>query len=218
MVNIKNSQKFKLKLLISKISYVLLSALIIYIFTHYIIFKLLPFFDKWIVLSIYAFITLSVLIILIYCINKNNNFSKNEKEKICYDLDNNTEKIFKKFGLYITKNYIVCIGSKLNIFKLFVVHIKDIKAIDTHDDDRYYHKYYYNKKNKSKNNRIFSFIKASAITDLVYGDNDICVFNIICDKKVYVVTTSHILNKKKIKQINEMADYICDRYKDIDYI
>ena len=132
MIDIKNSQKFKLKLLISKISYVLLSALIIYIFTRYIIIKLLPFFDKWLVFSIYAFIVLSTLIILIYTIFNYNKFSKTQKEKICYDLDNNTEKVFEKFGLYITKNYIVCLGSKLNIFKLFVVPIKDIDAIDTH--------------------------------------------------------------------------------------
>lgn len=210
----KHSQKFKLKLLISKISYVFLSALIIYIFTRYIIIELLPFFNKWVVLSTYAFIILSILIILIYSIIKINNFSKMEKEKICYDLDNNTEKVFEKFGLYITKNYIVCLGSKLNIFKLFVVPIDSINAIDTHKDSRYFYK----KKGSKNKHQFLSFLKSSIKDDIMFGDSEIYVFNIICDKKIYSITTAHILNKRKIKQIDEIADYICDRYKDIDYI
>lgn len=210
----KNSQKFKLKLLITKIFYILYSLLFIYFFTRYIIIYLLPFFNKCVVFSIYFFIVFSILIILIYLLTRYNNFSKDEKEKIYYDLDNNTEKVFEKYGLYITKNYIVCLGSKLNIFKLFVVHIKDIDAIDTHHDSRYFYK----KKSEKTKHVFLSFIKACIKTDFIYGDNDLHVFNIICDKKVYCVTTASNLNKRKIKQINEMADYICDRYKHIDYI
>ena len=63
-----------------------------------------------------------------------------------------------------------------------------------------------------------SFIFASIKDDLAFGDNDRAVFNIICDKKVYCIATSNTLNKTKMKEIDEMADYICDKYKDIDYI
>lgn len=42
----KNSQKFKLKLLTTKVSYTLTSLLIIYIFTKYIISELTPLVDK----------------------------------------------------------------------------------------------------------------------------------------------------------------------------
>ena len=210
----KNSQKFKLKLLTTKVSYTLTSLLIIYIFTKYIISELTPLVDKWIVFTLYILVVLSILIILLYLITQYNNYSQEEKNKIYYDLDNNTEKIFKKFGLYITKNYIGCLGSKLNIFKLFVVPIKDIDAIDTNGDSRYY---YRNKKVKKKASILF-FIKASIKTEMMYGNSEIYVLNIISNKKVYSITTSYILNKRKLKQMDEVADYICNKYKDIDYI
>ena len=210
----KNSQKFKLKLLTTKVSYTLTSLLIIYIFAKYIISELTPLVDKWIVFTLYILVVLSILIILLCLITQYNNYSQEEKNKIYYDLDNNTEKIFKKFGLYITKNYIVCLGSKLNIFKLFVVPIKDIDAIDTSKDSRYY---YRNKKVKKKASILF-FIKASIKTEMMYGNSEIYVLNIISNKKVYSITTSYILNKRKLKQMDEVADYICNKYKDIDYI
>ena len=98
---------------------------------------------------------------------------------------------------------------------MFVVPIKDIDAIDTNSDSRFY----YNNKKHTPKHPFLSFIKSSIKHAIVFGNSDdIHVFNIICGKKVYVVTTSSILNKNKIKKINEMADYICDRYKDIDYI
>ena len=210
----KNSQKFKLKLLTTKVSYTLTSLLIIYIIVKYIISELTPLDDKWIVFTLYILVVLSILIILLCLITQYNNYSQEEKNKIYYDLDNNTEKIFKKFGLYITKNYIVCLGSKLNIFKLFVVPIKDIDAIDTSKDSRYY---YRNKKVKKKASILF-FIKASIKTEMMYGNSEIYVLNIISNKKVYSITTSYILNKRKLKQMDEVADYICNKYKDIDYI
>lgn len=210
----KNSQKFKLKLLTTKVSYTLTSLLIIYIFTKYIISELTPLVDKRIVFTLYILVVLSILIILLYLITQYNNYSQEEKNKIYYDLDNNTEKIFKKFGLYITKNYIVCLGSKLNIFKLFVVPIKDIDAIDTSKDSRYY---YRNKKDKRKPS-ILSFIKSSIKTDIMYGNNEVYVLNIISNKKIYSITTAYVLNKRKLKQIDEIANYICNKYKDIDYI
>lgn len=77
---------------------------------------------------------------------------------------------------------------------------------------------YDNKKHTPKH-PFLSFIKSSIKHAIVFGnEDDIHVFNIICGKKVYVVTTSHILNKRKLKEINKIADYICDRYKNIDYI
>lgn len=210
----KNSQKFKIKLIVCKISCLLLTALIIYFIIKYGILELLPFFDKVVVILIGGIINICILIISLYYIVNLGRFTKEEKEKIYYDLDNNTEKVFKYFGLYITKNYIVFLGNKLNLFRLFVIPIKDIDAIDTQSDNRYY---YRNRKNKSKNS-FFHFVKASIKTDIMYGDNSLYVFNIICGKKVYCIATASTLNERKIKKIDEVADYICDRYENIDYI
>lgn len=52
----------------------------------------------------------------------------------------------------------------------------------------------------------------------MYGNNNLLVFNIISGKNVYCVTTSSIINKMKNKDIIQMVDYICDKYKNIDYI
>ena len=210
----KNSEKFKQKLIITKISYALLAIVLIYIITNYIFLKLLPFFDKIVIIPIYIVLIILILVCLLYYLITNNNFSKVEKQKILDELDNKIDKVFEEYGLYITKNYIVCIGNKSNIFKLFVVPIKNINAIDTHSDSRYY----YRKRGNEPKHKFLSFITASIKDDLVHKDNDCAVFNIICDKKVYCITTSCYMNKKKIKQINEMADYICEKNNDIDYI
>lgn len=195
----------------SKICYIFVVILIIYLFTRYIITGLSPFFNKLIIIPIYICIVVSILV---YCLITKNKFSKEEQYKIYDELDNKIEKTFNKYGLYITENYIICMGSKINIFRLFIVPIKKIDAIDTHGDSRFY----YRKKGKEPKNNFLSFITSSIKDDLAFGDNNRSVFNIICDKKVYYITTASTLNKKKMKQIDEMADYICDRYKDIDYI
>ena len=208
----KNSEQFKLKLLISKIAYIFVAVLIIFLLTKYTIAELLPLFNSSVIIPIYICITIFILMILIYCLIIKNNFSKEEKNKIYDELDNKIEKTFDKYGLYITKNYIICTGSKINIFKLFAVPIKEIDAIDTFKDSRYYYR------KDGKKRKFASFITASIKDDLVFGDNNRYVFNIICGKKIYCVTTSHSLNKNKTHQIKEMADYICDKYKDIDYV
>lgn len=210
----KNSQKFKTKLIISKISHVLLTILLIYVFTKNIMMDLVPFFSKAIIIAIYTFIVGSILIILVYCLITKNRFSKEEKQKIYDELDNKIDKIFDKYGLYITENYIICMGSEINVFKLFAIPVKEIGAIDTYSDSRFF----YVKKGKKIKHQFLSFINASIKTNLLYKDDHLNVFNIICDKKVYCITTSTSFNRKKMKQINEMADYICNKYPDIDYL
>lgn len=177
---------------------------ITYLLIKHVILKSIPYFRKEII----------ILILAIYYLVNLNKLSKLGKEKIYKELDSNTEKVFKEFGLYITKNYIVCLGSKINIFKLFVIPIDSINAIDTHTDSRYFYK---NKKSKNKR-KFLSFLKSSIQDDIMFGDSEIHVFNIICDKKIYSITTSHIFNKRKLKKIDEIADYICEKYKDIDWI
>lgn len=210
----RNSQKFKLKLSINKISCILTTLLLIYLLIKYIIFEMIPFFPKIVIFIISAFLILSIGICAIYYIVSLNKLVKANQDEVLYELDNEIEKVFESYGLYITKNYIICIGSKFSLFKMFVIPIKNIDAIDTHNDSRYFYK----KKGKKSKNGFLSFIKASIKTDIMYGDNDRAVFNVICGKKVYCITTSSRLNKAKMKKINEMADYICDRYKNIDYI
>lgn len=213
--NMKNSQQFKLKLTICKISCVLITFAIIYLLIKYVILNLIPYFGQLAIILIGTFIIGSIFVLAIYYMINLNKLSKLGKEKIYEELDNNIEKIFKEFGLYITKNYIVCLGSKINIFKLFVVPISSINAIDTHNDSRYF----YQKRGIKNKHKFLSFLKSSIKYDILFSDNrEIHVFNIICDEKVYSVTTSHVFNKSKLKKIDEIADYMCEKYKDIDYI
>jgi len=206
----KNSNKLKQKIIINKIVSILFSIIIIYFIHKYIIINLLSIFNKWLITVIYAFLIISILICLIYYIFKLSKIP--DKKDVYYELDNNIDKIFQKYGLYITKNYVVCIGGKINLFKIFVIPIKNIEAIDVDYDSRYLHK------KKGSKSSLFSFIKGSIKTDIIYRDNDIMVFNIICNKKVYCITTASKLNKRKNKEIKEMADYICNKHKNIDYI
>lgn len=213
-VIMENSQKFKLKYVICAISSVLITGIAIYLFLKCVLLNLVPYFEFSIINMIFLFITISILIWLISYLLKLNKVYIEYKIKVCDELDNNLEKVFTDYGLYLTKNYIVCLGSKLDLLKLFVVPIKDINAIDTHWDSRYFYK----KKNSKSKKSFLSFIIAAIKTNIVFGDSDRVVFNIICDKNIYCVTTAHRSNKYKKRKINEMADYICDRYKDIDYI
>ena len=209
-----NSRKFKLKLKTSKIAYIVFTIIAIYIFTKYVFKNLFPFFDKNILTLVYIIIVVLVLIIMLYFLRINNKFSREEKKIICNELDNKIEKVFTKYGLYITENYIICLGSCINLFKLLVIPIKEIDAIDIHHDSRYHYK----KKGKESKQKILGFIFASIKDDIVFGNNDRFVFNIICDKKIYCITTSSTLNRIKTKEIKEMADYICSKHENIDYI
>lgn len=90
---------------------------ITYLLIKYIILELIPYFRKEIIILISVFLIGSILILTIYHMINLNKLSKLGKEKIYKELDNNTQKVFKEFGLYITKNYIICLGSKINVFK-----------------------------------------------------------------------------------------------------
>ena len=136
----KNSDKFKIKLNIARIVCLLITALLIYIFTCYIIVGLIPFFDKLIIFIIYFLIVLSILTCSFYYIINLNRIDATEMKKVYLEIDNDIEKIFRDFGVYITKNYIVYLGSKFDLVRLFVIPIKEIDAIDTHRDSRYFYK------------------------------------------------------------------------------
>lgn len=207
-----NSRKYKLKVLKCKFSCIVSVFLILYILYKYLISKFIPYIDKNIILGIFiVFVILIVIIAINYILNLNK-VSNEELKRIYYELDNSVDKIYDKYGLYITENYIVCIGNKLNLFKLFSVPIKQIDAIDINNDSRYFYK------NKNTKRSFLSFISGSIKDDIVNKDNDRKVFNIIANKKVYCVTTSSNLNKRKRKEIKEMANYICNKYSHIDYI
>jgi hypothetical protein len=209
-----NSDKFKSKLITTKIAYVVMALIVAYVLKKVIYLGLKSLIDERIILPIYVVLVIFVVIIMVYYLLKNNSFSEEEKNIICDELDNKIDKVFNKYGLYITENYIVCIGGMLSFFKLFVIPIKEIDAIDTHSDDRFFYK----KRGKKTKHKFLSFLSASVKNNLVYGDNDRAVFNIICGKKVFYVASSSYFNKIKIKEIDEIADYICNKYKDIDYL
>ena len=209
-----NSNNFKSKITKCKIAYIILAAIIIFIITKYVFAEVLPHFDKMIVMPIYITIVALILIILVYCLINNNRFTSEEKRIICEELDFKIDKIFEEYGLYITENYIVYLGSKIDFFRLFAIPIKKIDAIDTHHDSRHHYK----KRGKEEKHKFLSFTFGALKDDLAFGDNNRYVFNIICGKKVYNLMSSSPMNKGKTKAIDEMADYICSKYKDIDYI
>jgi len=208
----KNSEKFKLKLNINRAACIIVTLLTIYLFIKYIVLDLVPFFHPVAVIIISICMVLGICVCSVYYLINLNNLLKKDITNVLYELDYKLDKAYEKFGLYITENYIVCIGNWCVLFKMFIISIKDIDAIDTYHDSRFFYK------KKSNKSGFLSFIKASIKTDIMDRDNDMLVFNIICGKKVYCVTTASSLNKLKIKKINEMADYICDKYNHIDYI
>ncbi len=210
----KHSQKLKLKLSICRTSCILIMVAITYLLIKYIILELIPYFRKEIIILISIFLICSILILTIYYMINLNKLSKLGKEKIYKELDNNTQKVFKEFGLYITKNYIVCLGSKIDVFKLFVVPIDSINAIDTCKDS----KYFYKKKGNESKHKFLSFLKSLILDEIMLGDNsEFRVFNIICEKKIYSITTAHISNNRKLNKIDEIANYICEKYENIDW-
>ena len=141
-----------------------------------------------------------------------------EKNKIYYELDNNLNKVFEQYNLYITDNYVVSI----NTFKLFAISIKDIQAVDTHKDNRYHYKYYWSKRGEKRKKglkRFLAYIKASFLTKLHFSeDSNIHTLNIISNKKIYNITTANGFNKKKLKEMDEIAEYICNISDKIDWI
>ena len=106
-----NSRKVKRKITLNKVVSLTFVILTMYLIYKYVILNLILFFNKWLVIGIYCFFLLSILIIWIAYINKLNIINRNKD--VFYDLDNNIDKEFEKYGLYITKKYIVCIGSKI---------------------------------------------------------------------------------------------------------
>lgn len=199
------SKKVKRKVRLNEIVSIVSLFVVLYLIYKYVMLDLISLFNKWIVIGIFSFFVISISICFIHHINKLNKFIKNED--VFYDLDNNLDKEFKKYGLYITKKYIICIGSKFNFFTTFAVKIEDIDAIDTNDDSRYTYR-------KKGAKFIIGLIKA----DIMHSNDGILVFNIICGNKVYCITTCSVLNKIKSKDIEQMADYICNKHKNIDYI
>lgn len=200
-----NSKNVKRRVRLNEIVSIVTLFVVLYLIYKYIMLDLISLFNKWIVIGIFSFFVISISICFIHHINKLNKFMKNEN--VFYDLDHNLDKVFKKYGLYITKKYIICIGSKFNFFKTFAVKIKDIDAIDTYNDSRYT----YRKKG-------VKFITGLIKTDIMHRNDGYISFNIICDNKVYCITNCSVLNKIKSKDIEQMADYICNKHKNIDYI
>lgn len=200
-----NSKNVKRKVRLNEIVSIVSLFVVLYLIYKYVMLDLILLFNKWVVIGIFSFFVISISICFIHHINKLNKFLKNEN--VFYDLDHNLDKVFKKYGLYITKEYIICIGSKFNFFKTFAVKIEDIDAIDTYNDSRYTYR-------KKGAKFIIGLIKA----DIMHRNDGILVFNIICGNKVYCITNCSVLNKIKSKDIEQMADYICNKHKNIDYI
>lgn len=214
----KNSQKYKNQIKEDKILCIIFTILTILFLSFLIINSLETICNIITIVITCSVIDILILIIGFSYLKNVGKLPENEKDKIYYELDNKVEKVFEQYNLYITDNYIVSIKS----FKLFAIPIKDIQAIDTYKDSRYYHKYYWTKRGEKKKKWYKSFIdyiKASILTKIIlYEDGEIHILNIICDKKVYNITTAHRNNKNKLKQIDAIAEYICNKNNNIDWI
>lgn len=214
----KNSQKYKNQTKEDKILCIVFTIITILFISFLVINSLGNVCNTTTMVIICSIIDILILIIGFNYLKNLGKLPENEKDKIYYELDNTVEKVFEQYNLYITDNYIVSIKS----FKLFAIPIKDIQAIDTYKDSRYYHKYYRTKRGEKKKKWYKSFIdyiRASILTKLrLYEDGEIHILNIICDKKVYNITTAHRYNKNKLKQMDEIAEYICNKNDNIDWI
>lgn len=210
----RNSEKFKRKMLINKFVYTVAGLLFIFIFTFGIFKKFLPYSNLTIAIILYVFIIFTAYLIVKDSIKYVMRFSKDDYNKIFEELDYKIDKEYDKYGIYITENYIIGIGSKFDFLTSVAVPIKDIDAINTHGDIGHH---YRNKKQK-QDTSISTFIADEVLNKISGRDNDIYVFNIICGKKVYNLARTTFLRSKKTKDLDEIADYICNKYKDIDYI
>lgn len=214
----KNSQKYENQIKEDKTLCIIFTIIAIFFLSFLIINNLVTICTTTTIIIICSIIDILIFIIGFNYLKNAGKLPENEKDKIYYELDNKIEKIFEKYNLYITNNYIISINS----FKSFVVPIKDIQAIDTYKDSRYFYKYYYAKRGERKNKWYKSFvgyIKAKILTKLrLSEDGEIHILNIVCEKKVYNIATAHRNNKKKLAEIEEIAEYICNKNDNIDWI
>lgn len=208
----KNSTRFKLKVKTNKYVCIVFTLLIIFLFVKYLINNLIGFSSHIFVVGVYSLIVLFTIVCMATYLVKLNKLLENDNDKFLDELDNKLDKTYGKYGLYITENYIVCIGKWYSLFNIFVVEVKDIDAVDTHGDHRYLYK------KKVKGEKVILYFFKSIIDRIVIGGKDRLVFNIICNKDVYRITSTTSANKTKVKEIDKMADYICDKNEDIDCI
>lgn len=173
---------------------------------------------KIICLSLFGFIIVVSIIVTINHILKSNKYSDKELETICNELDNKTEKYFPKLGVYFTKNYVVCMGP-INPFRVFAVKLDKIEMINTF----YYmrHDFYKSEKKRKRDRSLLDFIGFSVKHSVYHpksSNDSFKVFDLLCDDKLYRITTYHYLNKKKKKYVDEVVNYFSKLLPDIRYM
>ena len=199
----KCSKLFKRKMLINNIAYLSIFLTCIFILV-YIFINDNSYQDHLIIYILIGIILISILLII--SLKWLNRFSKQEKKIIYDELDNHLEKAFYNYGLFITTNYIICIGEQVDITRLYVIPIKDISAIDINynNQDKYKHKFL----------NIFLFINSSSKKRIL----DDYVLTIICGKKFYNIKTISRKDSKRKEELNEIIEYLKQKYSNIDFV
>ncbi len=177
----KNSEKFLKKLKLVIVSHIITALLIIGYLTKIALIDLLPYFEKKYVIPFYIILVIFILIILYEIITTRYNYSEEEKRIICDELDNKLDKVFPRYGLYITENYIVHTSKTYDIYSVVAVPIEKIDGI-------YIGKIIIRSGKPIK----YSLILTSGT-------------------KMYHVINSDPLYKEKIARIDEMGNYLLER-------
>ena len=125
----KNSEKFLKKLKLVIVSHIITALLIIGYLTKIALIDLLPYLEKKYVIPFYIILVIFILIILYEIITTRYNYSEEEKRIICDELDNKLDKEFPRYGLYITKNYIVHTRKPYDIYSVVAVPIEEVDGI-----------------------------------------------------------------------------------------
>lgn len=183
----KNSEKFLKKLKLVIVSHIITALLIIGFLTKIVLIDLLPYLEKKYVISFYIILVIFILIILYEIITTRYNYSEEEKRIICDELDNKLDKVFPRYGLYITENYIVHTSKTYDIYRVVAV---PIEAIDG----------------------IYIGITRVGRDDFI-GTNAYTIYELFLTSgtKYYKVISTDPLYKEKIARIDEMGNYLLER-------
>ncbi len=130
-------------------------------------------------------------------------------QKIMQELDSDVVKYYENYGLYLTPNYLVCMGGTKNPLSLFAVALNDIDAINIYEDKS---------RSYRAQNPTWQAIEAKIAAAVYSQKSEFYVLKIICGSKAYTIATASTLNSNKINQMVEIGQDLAKRLPDVDLI
>lgn len=210
----KNSEKFIARLTFQRILFGILIifgigmlinySISIYYSTGYSILdiKIMLFMALFLILLL---VVIGILKLFVY-----DERDPKEIESVCNELNYNVNKVFEKYGIYLTDNYLVCFGRKANIVGALYVPLKDITDIYIGSDRHMRYSKTHKKISKKVKNKFLSFAISSGVSDF-YKDIEFCGIWIGTKNKTYSISRRFWATDKYIDETHEIAKYI-DKY------